>query len=193
MRTVTTTTTTNIYKFDELSEGAKGMAIAEQREWEAGICLDDLIDCMRSAMDKMGITIKNYSISADGSGYINLSTENDDLEGIRAYKYITNNFFSDADKNKVYYLKDWSKHRESNLDDKYWMDMCYDSAIKEAWQSWCDKLKEGNNPSVRDFLDELEWAYLKEQSRGYYGFGEEQARDLAEVNGYEYLEDGTIY
>lgn len=198
MRTITTTTTTTVYKFDELSEEAKEKAIGDARDFEAEYTLDDIVDCMKSAMDEMGITIKDYSISIDGSGYINLSVVDEDLEGVRAYRYIVNNFFSEVNKKKLYY-KEWKKRRKPNLDRKDWMDncpfsgVCYDYAIKNAWEGFCAELKRGERPSVRDFLDELESQYLREVHDGYYGFDEDDARELSEANEYEYLEDGTIY
>ena len=194
----TETTITKIYKFDELSDEAKEKVIAEARDSDMEINRDDLVDCMKSAMNEMGIAIKDYSIGIDGSGYIKLDVENDDLEGARAYAYIMNNFFEGVDKKKLVY-KEWGKRRISHLDRKDWMDncpfsgWCYDFAVKEAWDSWCNDLRQGKSPSVRDFLDNLEWAYLKELSDEYYGFNEYDARDLAESNGYEFLEDGTIY
>lgn len=198
MRTVTKTITTNVYKFDELSEKAKEKFIAESRDSGMEIHCDELVDCMKSAMNEMGIAIKDYSIGIDGSGYIKLDADNDDLEGARAYAYIMNNFFEGVDKKKLVY-KEWEKRRVSRLDRKDWMDncpfsgWCYDYAVKEALDSWCNDLREGKSPSIRDFLDELEWAYLKELSDEYYGFDEAEARDLAEANDYEFLEDGTIY
>lgn len=194
----TETTITKIYTFDELSDKAKEKVIAEARDSDMEINCDELVDCMKSAMNEMGIAIDDYSIGIDGSGYIKLDAENDDLEGTRAYAYIMNNFFEGADKKKLVY-KEWEKRRISHLDRKDWMDncpfsgWCYDFAVKEAWDSWCNDLREGKSPSIRDFLGELEWAYLKELSDEYYGFDEECARDLAESNGYEYLEDGTLY
>ena len=194
----TETTITKIYKFDELSDEAKEKVIAEARDSDMEINRDDLVDCMKSAMNKMEIAIEDYSIGIDGSGYIKLDVENDDLEGARAYAYIMNNFFEGVDKKKLVY-KEWGKRRISHLDRKDWMDncpfsgWCYDFAVKEAWDSWCNDLRQGKSPSVRDFLDNLEWAYLKELSDEYYGFNEYDARDLAESNGYEFLEDGTIY
>ena len=196
MRTITTTTT--VYNFDELSEEAKEKAIEDARNFEADYRLEEIVDCMKSAMDKMGITIKDYSISIDGSGYINLSVVDDDLEGVRAYRYIVNNFFGSVDKKKFYY-KDWKKHRRSHLDRKDWFNdcpfsgMCYDYAVKAAWEVFCAELKQGGCPTVRDFLDELESQYLREVHDEYYGFDENDARELSEVNEYEYLEDGTIY
>lgn len=196
MRTETTTIT--IYKFNELSEEAKEKFIAEARDSNMEINRDELVDCMKSAMNEMGIAIKDYSIGIDGSGYIKLDAKNDDLEGARAYVYIMNNFFEGVDKKKLVY-KEWEKRRVSHLDRKDWIDncpfsgWCYDYAVKEAWDSWCNDLREGKGPSVRDFLDEVEWAYLKELSDEYYGFDEERARDIAEANDYEFLEDGTIY
>lgn len=203
MRTETTTIT--IYKFDELSEKAKEKVISEEREFEMEINRDELIDCMKSAMNEMGIAIKDYSIGIDGSGYINLSVDDDaeELEGVRAYKWIVNNCFSDVDKKKMYWQKNVDirscKSLTSSIESKDWMDncpfsgWCYDFAVKEAWDSWCNDLRKGKSPSIRDFLDELEWAYLKELSDEYDGFDEAEARDIAEANGYEFLEDGTIY
>lgn len=197
MRTITTTTTTTVYNFDELSEEAKEKVIEDARDFEAEATLDDIVDCMASAMDKMGITIKDYSISIDGSGYINLSVEDEDLEGVKAYRYITNNFFGSVDKKKFYCNR--TKGRKSHLDRKDWMDncpfsgLCYDFAIQSAWEDFCAELKRGERPTVRDFLDELEWAYLKEQSNEYYSFDEDAARELSEANEYEFLEDGTLY
>lgn len=198
MRTITTITTTTVYSFDELSEGAKEKAIEDARNFEAEYRLDEIVDCMKSAMDKMGITIKDYSISIDGSGYINLSVVDDDLEGVRAYRYIVNNFFSEVNKKKLYY-KEWEKRRKSNLDRKDWMDdcpftgVCYDYGVKSAWEDFCAELKQGERPTVRDFLDELESHYLDMQAKEYYGFDEDAARELSEANEHEYLEDGTIY
>lgn len=198
MRTITETITTTVYKFDELSDSAKEKFTDEQRDFEAGFWADEMYDCLKSAMKTMNISIDDYEIGIDGSGYIKLDAENDDLEGARAYAYIMNNFFEGVDKKKLVY-KEWEKRRISHLDRKDWIDncpfsgWCYDFAVKEAWDSWCNDLREGKSPSVRDFLDELEWAYLKELSDEYDGFDEAEARDIAEANGYEFLEDGTIY
>lgn len=198
MREVTVTKTYKVYKFDELSEEAKEKFISEEREFEAKTNLEELVDCMKSAMDTMGIRVKDYSIDIDGSGYIDLSADCDDLEGVRAYKYIVNNFFDSVDKKKLFY-KEWEKCRRSNLDRNNWMDncpftgWCYDCAVKDAWDVFCAELKSGGCPSVSDFLDELESHYLDEQDKEYYGFDEDEARDIAEANDYEFLEDGTIY
>ena len=194
----TETTITKIYTFDELSDEAKEKVIAEARDFDMEINRDELVDCMKSAMNEMGIVIKDYSIDIDGSGYIKLDADNDGLEGARAYAYIMNNFFEGVNKKKLVY-KEWEKRRISHLDRKDWIDncsfsgWCYDYAVKEAWNSWCNDLREGKSPSVRDFLDELESQYLKELSDEYDGFDEAEARDIAEANDYEFLEDGTIY
>lgn len=201
MRTVIETIKTDVYKFDELSDEAKERFIDEQRESEAEITLDEVVDCMKDAMEKMGISIKDYSIDVNGSGYIDLDDDNDELEGIRAYKYIVNNFFDGANKKKVVY-KDLGKRctsRISHLERKDWMDncpfsgWCYDFAVKDAWDNWCNELREGLEPSVRDFLDELGDAYLNLVASEYDGFDEECAREIAESNDFEFLEDGTVY
>ena len=203
MRTVTETITTNVYTFDELSDEAKEKVVDEARYSVMETSVDELVDCMKTAMDKMGITINDYEISVDGSGYISLSVEgeNDELEGARAYAYIVNNFFEGANKKKFVY-KDLgvnSRSRISHLDRKDWMDncpfsgLCYDDAVKDAWDSWCYDLRNGESPTIGDFLRNLECAYLREVEREYYGFSEGDAREYAEANGYEFLEDGTIY
>lgn len=191
----------DFYAFDEFSDEAKERAFAEVRDSVMEVNVDELVDCMKTAMDKMGITISDYSIGIDGSGYIKLDVEDDELEGVRAYAYIVNNFFGGANKKRFVY-KDLgvnSQSRISHLDRKDWMDncpfsgMCYDYAMKNAWVNWCSELRKGNSPSVRDFLNELEYQYLHEIANDYYGFDEECVRDLADANGYKYLEDGTLY
>lgn len=197
----TETTITKIYKFDELSDKAKEKVIAEARDSAMEINVDELVDCMKEAMLKMGIVINDYSIGIDGSGYIKLDIYEDEIEGVQAYKYITNNLFDGANKKKVVYkdLGEKCISRISHLERKDWMDncpfsgMCYDYAVKDAWDVFCAELKSGGCPSVRDFLDELESQYLRELADEYYGFDEDDARELAEANDYEFLEDGTIY
>ncbi|WP_337571517.1 hypothetical protein [Mitsuokella jalaludinii] len=194
----TETIITKIYAFDELSDEAKERAFAEARDSVMEVNVDELVDCMKTAMDKMGITINDYGISIDGSGYISLSVEGEDLEGTRAYAYIANNFFEGANKKKVVF-KGWKKSRISHLNSKDWIDNCpfsgviYDFAVKKAWDSWCYDLRNGESPTIGDFLRNLECAYLREVEREYYGFSEGDAREYAEANGYEFLEDGTIY
>lgn len=197
----TETIITKIYAFDELSDEAKERAFAEARDSVMEVNVDELVDCMKTAMDKMGITISDYSIGIGGSGYIKLDVEDDELEGVRAYAYIVNNFFGGANKKRFVY-KDLgvnSQSRISHLDRKDWMDncpfsgWCYDFAVKDAWDSWCYDLRNGESPTVGDFLRNLECAYLREVEREYYGFSEGDAREYAEANGYEFLEDGTIY
>lgn len=205
MRTITETITSTVYKFDELSDSAKEKFTDEQRDLEAEFWSDEMRDCLKSAMEKMKISIDDYQFDYAGTGYINLSVDDDaeELEGVRAYKWIVNNCFSNVDKKKTYWQKNVDignrKSLASSIESKDWMDHClfsntiYDYAVKDAWDYWCTELKNGREPSIRDFLDELESRYLKELSDDYDGFDEEEARDIAEANNYEFLEDGTIY
>ena len=82
----TETTITKIYKFDELSDKAREKVIDEARDSDMEINRDELVDCMKSAMNEMGIEIEDYSIGIDGSGYIKLYADNDDLEGAREFR-----------------------------------------------------------------------------------------------------------
>ena len=200
MRTVIETIKTDVYKFDELSDEAKEKFIEEQRDFEAEFWADEMCDCMKRAMEWMNINIDDYQFDCTGSGYINLSVDDEaeDLEGVRAYAWIVNNCFADVNKSKTFW-KGLSKSRKSNIESKDWMDNCpfsgviYDFAVKDAWEEWCAELKNGFEPSVRDFLDKLENQYLNEWSEEYDGFNEDEARDIAEANNFEFLEDGTIY
>lgn len=202
MREVTVTNTYKVYTFDELSNEAKEKFIDKRRDFEAEFWADEMLDCMKRAMDWMNIDIDDYQFDCTGRGYINLSVDDEaeDLTGIRAYKWIVNNCFKDVDKKKMYWLDfPRDKTRTSNIESKDWMDNCtfsgviYDFAVKDAWEEWCAELKNGFEPSVRDFLDKLENQYLNELSEEYDGFDEPEARDIAEANNYEFLEDGTIY
>lgn len=199
MRTVTETKTYNIYTFDELSERAKENCINEMRGTVADDNSVEMLDCMSSAMKAMNIKVDDYEIDNDGSGYINLSVDDDaeDLEGIRAYAWIVNNCFAGVKKGKDF----WKgyKSRISNLESKNWMrnlpfsGVFYDEAVADAWDKWCDNLRKGLEPSVEDFLDKLGYAYLNILAGEYDAFDEDCAREIAEANEYEFLEDGTIY
>lgn len=202
MRTITETITTNIYTFDELSEEAKENFTNEQRELVAEDKSSEMLGRMSCAMKVMGIEVDDYEVDNDGSGYINLSVDEDaeDLRGARAYAWIVNNCFSEVKKNNIFWKigSPTSKSRVSNLESKDWMNDCpfsgvfYDMAVKDAWEEWCAELKNGFESSVEDFLDELGSAYLDTIAREYDGFDEDCARELAEANGWEFLEDGTI-
>lgn len=202
MREVTVTNTYKVYTFDELSDEAKEKFIEAERDSEMESIADEFVECMKEAMYRLNIDIDDYQLDYTGSGYINLHVDDDaeELEGVRAYTWIVNNLFADVRKNKLYWIEsNFDKQRYSNIESKDWMEncpfsgMCYDYTVKFAWDYWCAELKSGLEPSIRDFLDELETQYLKELSDGYDGFGEDEARDVAEANNYEFLEDGTIF
>lgn len=206
MRTITESITTRIYKFDELTDEAKKKFTDEQRDFEAEFWTREMFDCLKSAMEEMNINVDDYEIDIHGSSYIVLTADDydaEDLVGARAYKWIVNNCFNGVDKKKTYWQKNVDikncKSRTSNLEARDWMDNCpfssvsYDYAVKDAWNYWCNALKSGRELSVGDFLDALASHYLTEVSNKYAGFGEDEARSIAEDNGYEFLEDGTIY
>ena len=202
MREVTVTNTYKVYTFDELSEEAKEKFIEAERDSEMESIADEFFECMKEAMYRLNIDIDDYQLDYTVSGYINLHVDDDaeELEGVRAYTWIVNNLFANVRKNKLYWIEsNFDKQRYSNIESKDWMEncpfsgVCYDYTVKFAWDYWCAELKSGLEPSVRDFLDELETQYLKELSDEYYGFGEDEARDIVEANNYEFLEDGTIF
>lgn len=99
MRTITT----NVYQFDELSEMAKQSAIEKYRntDYDYSFYYDELKDSIKAMCEVFNIKTGNRSWSDLNFG--NIDDNILQLAGVRLYKYIMNNYYSDLFKPK--YLK----------------------------------------------------------------------------------------
>lgn len=204
MRTITITT--NIYKFDELSEEAKEKAIEDYRENMLFFWQDEIIDTIKAIANAMNCEAKWYSydgITYDVSFYSRETEDIENLCGKRAWTYIWNNYLYPSREYKTYWKdrvihcdgrKNWTRKSKISYgwDDCPFTGYCADCCFIEAWREW--KKNFNKYSTVGEFINlvaeklEEEWTNDNE-----YQISDEGIIEAIEAYDYEFLEDGTFY
>ena len=201
--------TIKLYAFDELSADAKEKAIEKQREkhydwyWEN---VQFEIDALSDIAYAIGADKKvDYEFSTCSPSYIhfNFGDIAEDLQGIRAYKYIYNNFIMPFLKGKYY-----SKGKYIN--GKYIYKYRYSKAIKELspesglyidcivldiWKEYIEKTRHNVSFDVADFISDIESALCKtilDEAEGQDS-NEAWTNRLQDDEREIYTEEGEIY
>lgn len=181
--------TKNVYDYDELSENAK----KNVRQWMAETSqyyYDELIDSIKEICKHTGLKTRDK--------WDNVYNTVDNLTGIRAYKYIYNNFIYPNRKQKVLKYSD-KKGRliYSKLQVEYgcnFTGICYDYILWNAWQDFKQYLRIDKNIDIDDFCYIL-GGKIKQEFDGIeeYIYSDEYAQETSEANDYEYDENGHIF
>lgn len=185
-----------VYTYDELSEEAKERAIEEISEIPACDDWSDEEASIKAIANHIGAEV-DYSVGAFTHSYVSfdvsLGDDVSDLRGVRAYKWIWNNWISPLYSPKVRFSREHKK-LESKCQSwiscpftGYYMDDC----IRVAWKSFCDNLD--SKSDVEDFITELEGIACKWWQEDMESRYEREYIEEMYVDDYEYLEDGTIY
>ena len=139
----TVTNTYNVYTFEELSEEAKEEARNKWRESEEYPWWDESNDTMKAFAEAFNVTIKDYEISLYCRSYIRFEVENEELKGLRLWKYLLNNY-SHLLKNDSYLtgycmdddimkpIRDFMKHPCLTVTLYSLMQSCFNSFIKSV-------------------------------------------------------------
>jgi hypothetical protein len=181
--------TKNVYSYEELSETAK-MNVRQQTAETSTFYYDELIDSIKE--------ICKYTGLKTGNRWDNVYNTVDNLTGIRAYKYIYNNFIYPNKKPKT--LKYSDKKRRfiySKLQVEYecnFTGVCYDYILWDAWKDFKQYLKTDKNISIDDFCHILS-GKIKQEFEGIeeYIYSDEYAQETSDANNYEYDENGNIF
>lgn len=195
MRTVTI----NLFSFDELSESAKQKALNHFRENNYYSDFSDMVNTIEKIAEKCNFHcewLNNNEIDYYIEDYYWEEIEN--LKGKRAFAYVMNNYISPNMINKTYRLKNnyYSKSRKSKLF-KTINDCCFtgyavDCCFFEAFKEWKNKFN--NNTTVGEFIILLSKKLNKEwEAEIDYVNSDEFIEEVMTYNGYEFLEDGTLY
>ena len=204
MRTITT----KIYEFSELQEAAKERAREWYRNSDIPLSFQEenaaSVEAIANAMN----CIAEYN-SYDGISYDVTFTSNDDIEdisGIRAWKYVWNNFIEPNLEGKYYSLPFYSvpvsKEHPAGIDNKsrhskiimhfscpftgYYMD----DALINTWNE--HKKDFAGNYTVADFIDDVAANCSKYWTTdNEYQFSDESVDEMLAVNGYEFTEEGA--
>lgn len=194
--------TIQIYTFNELSEEAKEKAVQNCRaeidtrafEWEyknTAEAIAKALDCECSIYSYDGI---RYEISFDPI---------DDLEyvrnGLRAFKYIYNNYILPNERAKTFYLfntKNRSpKKRKSkiNYSIEYFSPtgFCADDCLYFAWENFCKNFSAKSN--VSDFLNDVAEAIAELWTEdNEYAISDDGIAEYCENNNVEFFANGRI-
>ena len=193
-----------VYKYDELQGKARERAFSFLKEGYEDFMADEFVENMKKAVEGLGLEVEGYDLNEYNSRvtifYGKYDNDLNDICGARAVAFIQNNFFSRADKRKYMgRLKVYSPKDYTNLPDKNWMEegkltgYYTDYAVKDAWDNFVENLRRGTNPSVSDFIGELENAYAEEYKDEMQGYNDAAAQADAESNDFEFLENGEVY
>jgi hypothetical protein len=188
-----------IYEYDELSEEVK----QELREAKArDLDISDFWVCEWGEAVKEIAKLLNakydYSIGyCDYNNHLNFvryDEPEEEVMGVRAYKWIFNNWIKYAYKPKLYYKK-WEKQRKSkikfSIDNCPFTGICYDCNFSEAWKEFSADIKAGKQLTVSDFVEMLEDKLQHDiVSEIDYRYSEEGLDEELSFN--EYYEDGEI-
>jgi hypothetical protein len=142
----------------------------------------------------------------------NKSNMDDDiliLTGVRALKYVWNNWIEGTLKGKVYgELFPCEKSEEHPNGTEYkrynskatltwdcpFTGTTYDYPLWEAWKAMQEGVKTGEDLTVEDFLSDLESRLLKEfQTEMEYRNSDEYIDEEIIINEYEFYEDGSRF
>ena len=196
--------TTKVYSYDELRAAARDRAFRFLKEGYEDCLAYEFVDNMEKAVKKLGLEVEGYDLNEyDGRVTIFYGKYDNDLNdicGARAYAFIQNNFFSHVDKRRYMgVLKVYSDKDYTHLPDKEWMNEVKltgyysDNALKMAWEKFVEKLRRGYKPSVSDFIGYFEKSFAKMYEDELQEYDDEMAKEDAESNDFEFLENGEVY
>ena len=185
MRTITITK--NLYSYDELSESAK----ENVRSWlsqDNYIYASEIIDSVEAICKATGLKT--------GRTYSDIENTCDYLTGIRAYKYIYNNFIYPNRRPKLHYSQKKGRFLEYKLHDEYccnFTGVCYDYILWDAWNDFKEYFRVNQNQSIDDFCYILSGKIKDEyENLEQWLYSDEYARETCNANEYEFDEYGNI-
>lgn len=196
MRTLTTTK--EVYRFEELSHSAKQNALYQFQCNDTYPSNVENKEVLEAFTNIFPVKVKDWEYGSYRNDHISFSfTADDDIEnlsGVRLATYIYNNYFHDLFKGKFYYKKYYFKSRKSKVffDNccpltGYYIDM-------EMLDPVYDFLKKPTNGiTFYDLMEEClnNWvSACTKDMEGYYS--EENLKEAAEANNWEFYEDGTL-
>lgn len=198
-----------VYKFDELPKDVQRQVVDDEiaQRQEDGVnnmpWLDENFDSFQKVAeilnietetetDEYGTTI--YIVAENNSEYIDMC----DITGLRAYKYIINNFLPDFRRGK-YYSLDYNKEkhcypwRHSKCQFNYDGDgYCLDLIVNNVWQGMKRSIIK-KNLSVMDYIQAVVDEYADEISQDViYFFSRKGVQEDLSLRGDYWTKDGEL-
>jgi hypothetical protein len=187
MRTITIYK--NVYKYEELDKQAQ----EKVRRWlaeDGQYYYDEIIDSVKAILQAIG--------ASAGRTWDDISADYENVTGVRAYKYIFNNYIYPNRKAK--FLR-WSEKQGKPMYSRlqYVYDCNFtgawsDNILWDSWQEWQKDFRKHNvKQDVEDFFIILSGNISKEFSKAEeWLYSDEYAKDMCNANSYEFDEYGKI-
>ena len=211
MKTVTVTKTYDVYKYNELYESAKEAV----KEWylqgqEPFIFTEDCKEDLRNLFGKNNLDVQ-YSLGyCQGDGFniygkIDANSIFNCLEkhngGTQLAKF--ESVLTEKEKKTILHYAEQCGNIVIPMNNRYCYSMADYIDIAEDWEYKLDCYSEYKNINVTtlkkfealviDIFSTLCSSYEKWGYEYFYEISDEDLEEMCEVNGYEFLEDGTIF
>ena len=196
-----------VYTFDELPEDVQQLLIDDEvkQRQEYGVndmpWLDEDFDSLQKTAEILNIEIETKTDECGATIYIVAENNSEhiymcDVAGLRAYKYIVNNFLPDFRRGKYYSLgynkeKDCFPGRCSKCQFNYDGDgYCLDLIVNEVWQDMKRSIVK-KNLSVMDYIQAVVDEYADETSQDIvYFFSRQGVQEELSDRGDYWTKDG---
>lgn len=179
----------NVYKYEELNEQAQE-EVRRQLAEEGQYYYDEIIDSVKAILKAIG--------ASAGRAQGNIDADYENVTGVRAYKYIFNNYIYPNRKAK--HLR-WSEKHGKPMYSRFQCEYSCnftgawaDNILWDSWQEWQEDFRKYNvKQDVEDFFIILAGNISKEFSKAEeWLYSDEYAKDMCNANGYEFDEYGKI-
>ena len=184
-----------LYTFDELDESAKNKVIESWRENDEYFWNNENNESLKEFCELFNIKISDYDYGYRKyiNASFNLDSEILELSGIRAAKWLYNNFKKSLFKPKTYYGKNYAKKRNSKIfiDSDciltgYYIDNYLVAPIHEF-------INKPNNSSIENVLNDCLESWLSACKKDYdYWLSRESIIEDMNCNEYMFLENGKL-
>mgnify|MGYP003507507448 CR=1 FL=1 len=117
-----------------------------------------------------------------------------EISGVRAYKYVYNNFIWPNIKGKYIFSGKLSKHSKVLKEFSCpFTGYCLDAALYIVFKKFQNDIKSGYNTTVSEFIDMVAGELSKEISDDYnYQVSDEAIKETIINNDYEFTQEGKI-
>lgn len=182
-----------VFEFKELSNESQNKAIeyfAENIDFSDFWSMD-----YKNTLDKFcdifDVKIRDWNIDTCNYNYRISSIPDNEISGLKLYKYIQNCFFDSLYSKKTYYKNGKKRKSKILLEQNDITGFCADYAILKPIY---DYIKKPNlKYSYRDLIELcLDSFFDYWHNDIVYQFSEENIREFIEINNYEFLESGEL-
>lgn len=188
----------DVYKYDELSAGAKSRARDWYREASASdnYVLDEMMDSLKALFKAANIKIKDWSVGAyNRNNYVSFDMgDAGELTGARALAWLENNLLDGLRITRAEfmakrrdYLKYGDSYRVGKIKPCPFTGVCYDDDLLDSLRADVksgDTLKDAFS-NLADKVGRMNEDALEYQNK------DEQVAEMIEANEYEFTEDGN--